>query len=114
MFVSAVTIQELEIGVLLAERRDPRQGVVLRRWLEELEEYALPTFAERVIPVDTAVARCSAALHVPEPRPVRDTLIAATALVHRMSVVTRDAADFAPTGAVVINPWDGSDRPTDS
>jgi predicted nucleic acid-binding protein len=102
MFVSAITIQELEIGVLLAERRDPSQGSVLRHWLEA---QVLPAFAERILPVDTAVARRSAALHVPDPRPVRDSLIAATALVHGMSVVTRDAADFEPMGVDLIDPW---------
>lgn len=90
-----ITIQELEIGVLLAERRDPPQVEVLRRWLEQ---QVMPAFGERILPVDTAVARRSAALHVPDPRPVRDSLIAATALVHGLSVVTRNVADFAPTG----------------
>jgi len=107
MFVSAITIQELETGVLLAERRDARQGAVLRRWLET---QVLPAFAERVLPVDTAVARRSAALHVPDPRPVRDSLVAATALVHQLPVVTRNVSDFEPTGVAIIDPW----RPTDS
>jgi len=102
MFVSVITIQELEIGVLLAERRDPAQGALLRRWLEE---QVLPAFAERIMPVDVTVARRGALLHVPDPRPVRDALIAATALVHGMSVVTRNVTDFAPTGAKVIDPW---------
>ena len=102
MFVSAITVQELEIGVLLAERRDPAQGAVLRRWLEA---QVLPAFVERILPVDTAVARRSAALHVPDLRPVRDSLIAATALVHGMPVATRNVADLAPTGVEIINPW---------
>jgi predicted nucleic acid-binding protein len=102
LFLSVVTIQELEIGVLLAERRDPRQGVLLRAWLEK---QVLPAFADRILPVDTAVARRSATLHVPDPRPIRGGLIAATALVHRLVVVTRNVADFTATGAEVLDPW---------
>ena len=109
MFVSVITVQELEIGVLLAERRDPSQGAILRRWLEE---QVLPAFAERVLPVDTAVARRSALLHVPDPRPVRDSLIAATGIVHGMSVVTRNVADFAPMGVESIDPWQAADDRT--
>jgi toxin FitB len=102
LFVSVLTVQELEIGVLLAERRDPSQGRLLRRWLEA---QVLPAFTHRILPVDTAVARRSAALHVPDPRPVRDALIAATGLVHGMPVVTRNVADFEPTGVEVVDPW---------
>jgi predicted nucleic acid-binding protein len=109
MFVSAITVQELEIGVLLAERRNPSQGAVLRRWLEA---QVLPAFAERILPVDTPVARRSAALHVPDPRPVRDSLIAATALVHAMPVVTRNVSDFAASGVEIINPWRSVDNDT--
>ena len=69
----------------------------------------LPAFGERIIPVDGAIARRSAVLHVPDPRPVRDSLLAATALVHGLSVVTRNVADFAPTGAEVIDPWQVAD-----
>ncbi|MFE9582640.1 type II toxin-antitoxin system VapC family toxin [Nocardia sp. NPDC006044] len=102
MFVSAITVQELEIGVLRVERRDRAQGVVLRKWLES---QVLPSFAERILPVDVAVARRSAKLHVPDSRPVRDALIAATALVHGMTVATRNVRDFAPTGVAVFDPW---------
>jgi predicted nucleic acid-binding protein len=94
LYVSVVTIQELEIGVLLAERRDPAQGAILRTWLNE---QVLPAFAGRILSVDTAVAQHSARLHVPNPHPVRDGLIAATALVHGMTVVTRNVADFEST-----------------
>src|SRR3954452_10982227 len=103
LFLSVIVIQELEIGVLLAERRDSKQGSRLRIWLDE---HVLPTFAGRILPVDTAVVRRSAALHVPDPRPIRDGLIAATALVHGMTVVTRNIADFVATGVPLLNPWD--------
>ena len=103
LFLSAITIQELEIGILLAERRDPAQGAVFRAWLNS---HVLPAFSGRVLAVDTAVAQRSARLHVPDPRPVRDGLIAGTALVHGMTVVTRNVADFEPTGVPVLNPWE--------
>jgi toxin FitB len=103
LYLSSITVQELEIGVLLAERRDPPQGALLRTWLDQ---HVLPAFAGRILTVDTAVAQRSARLHVPNPRPVRDGLIAATALVHGMTVVTRNVADFEPCGVAWLNPWD--------
>ena len=103
LYLSAITVQELEIGVLLAERRDPAQGAVFRAWLNS---HVLPAFAGRILPVDTAVAQRSAKLHVPDPRPVRDGLIGATALVHGMTVVTRNVADFEPFGVLLLNPWE--------
>lgn len=103
LYLSAITIQELEIGVLLSERRDPSQGALFRKWLSL---HVLPAFAGRIVPVDTAVATRSAALHVPDPRPFRDSLIAATALVHAMTLVTRNVADFQASGVALINPWD--------
>jgi predicted nucleic acid-binding protein len=102
LYVSAITVQELEIGVLLAERRDPAQGAMFRTWLES---HVLPAFAGRILPVDTTVAMRSARLHVPDPRPVRDCLIAATALVHGMTVVTRNIVDFEASGVMLFNPW---------
>lgn len=102
LFLSAITILELETGVLLVERRDSSQGAVLRSWLDN---HVLPAFHNRVLAVDTAVAQRCAKLHVPHPRAGRDALIAATALVHGMKVVTRNVADFEPTGVPVLNPW---------
>jgi predicted nucleic acid-binding protein len=102
LFLSVVSLHELEMGVRLKQHRDPRQGQLLRHWLDQ---QVVPSFAGRILPVDEAVARCSAALHVPDPRPLRDGLIAATALVHAMVVVTRNVGDFLPTGVDVLNPW---------
>ncbi len=104
LFLSAITILELETGVLLIERRDPVQSAVLRAWLDG---HVLPAFAGRVLAVDLAVARRCAKLHVPNPCAERDALIAATALVHGMTVVTRNVADFEPTGVATFNPWIG-------
>ena len=87
---------------LLIERRDPRQGAVLRAWLDD---HVLPAFAGRVLAVDTAVAQRCARLHVPDRRADRDALIVATALVHGMTVATRNVADFEATGAALFNPW---------
>jgi len=98
-----ITILELETGVLLIERKDPAQGAVLRTWLNA---HVLPAFSERVLNIDTAVAQCCAKLHVPDPRSDRDALIAATALVHGMTVVTRNTADFVHTGVELLNPWE--------
>ena len=102
LFVSAITIMELELGVLSIERKDATQGAMLRSWLER---QVLPEFARRTLPVDTAVAQRCARLHVPDKRSERDALIAATALVHGMTVVTRNTADFVPTGVSLIDPW---------
>jgi hypothetical protein len=100
--LSVVTVQELERGTLLMERRDAQQGAILRRWLEE---EVLTRLSERILPVDLVVARRCARLHVPDPRPERDALIAATALTHGLTVVTRNTADFEPMGVTVLNPW---------
>lgn len=105
LFVSAITIMELELGVMAIERKDATQGALLRTWLEQ---HVLPEFSGRTLPVDTAVAQRCARLHVPDKRGERDALIAATALVHGMTVVTRNVADFKPMGVPVINPWQAS------
>jgi predicted nucleic acid-binding protein len=92
----------LTIGVLRAERKNASRGAVLRAWLDN---HVLPTFKGRVLPIDTAVALRGAQLHVPHPRALHDGLIAATALVHGMTVVTRNTADFAHFGVPLFNPW---------
>jgi toxin FitB len=102
LYLSAITLLELEMGVLQIERRDPTQGAVLRRWFDA---HVLPAFAGRVLSVDKAVALQCARLHVPDKLSERDAMIAATALVHGMTVVTRNVADFEPSGVPVLNPW---------
>lgn len=102
LFVSSITMMELETGILQIERRDLSQGAVLRAWFDQ---QVLREFADRTLPVDTAVALRCARLHVPDRRSGRDALIAATALVHSMTVVTRNVDNFAPTGVQIINPW---------
>jgi len=103
MFLSSVTVLELETGARLLSRRDAGQGMLIQQWIEDR---VLMAFADRILAVDTAVARRCAPLHVPDPRPYRDSLIAATALVHRLTVVTRNKADFEPMAVPVLNPWE--------
>ena len=103
-YISALTLMELEIGILRIERRDAVQGERLRTWMDR---YVLPEFLERTLPVDAAVALKCARLHVPDPRAERDALIAATAIAYGMAVVTGNVVDFATTGAEVIDPWAG-------
>ncbi len=102
LFISVITVLEVEIGVRRVERRDESRGLVLRRWLEG---DLLVAFAGRILPIDVTVARHAAAMHVPDPRPERDALIAATALAHAHIVVTRNTADFEALGVELLNPW---------
>lgn len=102
LFLSVITILEIEAGTLLLSRRDAAQGAVLRAWIDDK---VLPAFAGRILDIDTKVAQRCASLHVPDPRAERDALIAATALVHRMHVVTRNVGDFLPMGVDLLNPW---------
>jgi predicted nucleic acid-binding protein len=102
LFLSVISILELETGVLLIERRDSHQGAILRSWLDM---HVLPAFSERILYVDVAIAQRCARLHVPDPRSDRDAIIAATALVHGMTIVTRNTSDFSQSGADLLNPW---------
>jgi toxin FitB len=103
LYLSVLSVMELETGVLLIARRDPEQGRVLTDWIERK---ILRAFAGRILSVDLATARCCAPMHAPDPRPAKDALIAATAITHRMTLVTRNLRDFDGTGATVLNPWD--------
>src|ERR1700761_8675572 len=103
IFISSITLLELELGTLQKERKDPKRGAILRAWMDN---QILTRFVGRVLAVDTAVALRCARLHVPDPCSERDALIAAAALVHGMTVVTRNVEDFQPTGVEILNPWE--------
>lgn len=110
IYIAAITLVELEIGVMRIERRDARQGEILRRWLDD--EIAV-AFRGRILPFDEDAARLCARLHVPDPRPERDAMIAATAIGHRHALVTRNVKDFrGMKGLTLINPWTASSKRT--
>ncbi|ROM76930.1 VapC toxin family PIN domain ribonuclease [Pseudomonas brassicacearum] len=102
LYVSAITVLELETGVLRFERKDPAQGSRLREWLDN---HVMPAFAGRILTIDRAVALRCARLHVPDRCNECDALIAATALVHGLTVVTRNVNDFQGSGVALLNPW---------
>lgn len=101
LFLSAITVLELERGVLTLERRSPPLGGALRVWLSGVRT----TFANRILPFTGTTAVLCAGLHVPNPRSERDAMIAATALEHGMTVVTRNVSDFTATGLKLVNPF---------
>lgn len=110
LYLSAITVLELETGVLLIERRDRAQGAVMRTWMDQ---HVMPAFAGRVLAIDANVALRCARLHVPDRLSERDALIAATALAHGMTVVTRNVVDFGSSKVPLLDPWqDGACRST--
>lgn len=101
-YVCVISLLEIEVGIRRLERSDPVQGERLRRWkIQSVNE----AFRDRILPVDEAVAEVCAALHVPDPKPHLDALIAATAIVHEMTLVTRNVVDFRSMPVAIFNPW---------
>ena len=99
--MSAITLQELELGVQALERRAPPQGSALRTWLTGVRA----EFAGRILPFTESTASVCAALHTPNAQSERDAMIAATAIEQKFTVVTRNVSDFANTGVALVNPW---------
>jgi predicted nucleic acid-binding protein len=109
LFLSVITILEIEMGILLKERRDPAQGATLRTWLNS---HVLSAFSDRILSIDMRIAQCCAKLHVPNPCSDRDAFIAATALIHDMTLVTRNIKDFQSMKINLLNPWEFLEDPT--
>ena len=103
MYLSVITILESEMGILQFDRKDKQQARILHSWLHTR---ILPAFADRILPIDASTALIGARFHEPNPCSLRDSFIAATALVHGMTVVTQNVVDFSQTGVTVLNPWD--------
>lgn len=101
--LSVVSLLELERGVRRKERVDPAGAGPLRLWLDE---DVRPMFGGRLLPVDERTAVTAAALHIPDPMPEMDALIAATATVRDLVLVTRNTSDFQRTGVPLLNPWE--------
>jgi len=104
LFISAITVLEIERGILSVQRRDASQGARLREWMDSRVR---PEFVDRILPIDDAVATRCAHLHIPDRRNEADALIASTALVHGLTVVTRNIKDFDGTGVIIVDPWQG-------
>lgn len=102
-FVTAMTMAEIERGVVAKERLDQAQGSILRHWFEQR---VLPAFAGRVLPFDLPAARLLATYRVPEHAPLDDALTAAIAHSREMTVVTGNVRHFEPLGVQCLNPWE--------
>lgn len=102
LYLSVITVLEIEVGIGRLRRRDPAQAQRLEQWLDD---ELLDAFTGRILPIDVPVARRAARLHVPDPRPERDALIAATAAVHGLTVATRNVSDFKPLDVAIVDPW---------
>lgn len=103
LFVTAMTLAEVERGVIAKERTDPEQGAALRRWFEER---VLPAFEGRVLPFDVKAARVLATFRVPEHAPLDDAVTGAIAQSAGMVVATRNTKHFEPLGVTCVNPWE--------
>lgn len=101
-YLSVVSIMEIQIGIFTVKRRDEMQANILQTWLSQ---QLLPTFSGKILDITLPIALHCARLHTPNPCSERDALIAATALVYGMTVVTRNVKDFNNTGVLLVNPW---------
>ena len=105
MYISAITLLELKTSIMRIERKDAAQGTTLRTWLEQQVK---PTFRGRILPFDEYTSPICTTMHTPDPKPITDSLIAATAKQHGLTVVTCNVKDFTETGVKVFNPFEAT------
>ena len=101
-WISVLVVGELRRGVELVARRDGAAASALREWLDS----TVRDYCDRILPVTLAISERWATLSVPDPIPVIDGLLAATAIEHHLSLVTRNVGDVQATGVDVVNPFD--------
>jgi predicted nucleic acid-binding protein len=100
-FLSAISVEEIELGIQLKQRKDPAQSERLRRWFDGV----LEQFAGHILPFDAETAQRAAKLHSDRTRPANDARIAATALQHKLTLVTRNTKDFEGIPLRLLNPY---------
>ena len=98
---SVIVLAEIRRGIELKRRNDARQATALDRWFEHMRA----RLGDRVLPIDEPIADAWARLNVPDPLPVVDGLLVATARVHGLTLVTRNVSDIARTGVALLNPF---------
>ena len=99
-FINEIVLIELHIGILLKQRKDPKQAKMLQDWYDD---WVLPTFKHRILALGST--DICASLHVPNPRPQHDALIASTAIAHDLILVTRNLSDFHHMNVKLFNPF---------
>jgi predicted nucleic acid-binding protein len=102
-YLSAISIFEVELGIIKAERTNNEEAIAYKTWLNRK---VLPSFAGRILPLNEKIAVVFARMMAPKTRPYRDAIIAATAQHHGYAVVTRNVRDFVELPVRVINPWE--------
>jgi len=102
LFTSVLVLGEIRRGIEFIRRRDPTAAEALHQWHRRLVE----TFGHRVLEVDAAIADQWGILNIPDPVPTVDGLLAATAIVHELTLVTRNTKDVQGTGVSVLNPFE--------
>jgi len=102
LYLSAITVEEIEIGWLRRARTDPAQGARIGEWFQRA---VLDAFVGRILPYDLEAARRTAALHVPDPTSYRDSQIAGIALARGLTIATRNTRHFERAGVPLVDPW---------